>query len=123
MFMNTTSQIAKKPTTPQKNSKESGVVEFTIFEENSGFVGVCLTFDIIVEGDNYDVVRQELMDAAKLHIETVRKNNLPEALLNRHAPAEYWEKRNSPLINGGNEERSFENLQRSPYSSEQKVIA
>lgn len=86
------------------------------------YVGVCLTFDIIVEGENYDEVRQELMDAATLHIETVRKNNLSEELLNRHAPKEYWEKRDAELLNGGNEARSFDTLF-SPYNTPPKEIA
>ena len=120
--MNIEHLASKKIGTPIKNSKEGGVVEFTIFQENAMYVGVCLTFDIVVEGEHYDEVRQELMDAATLHIETVRKNNLPEELLNRHAPQEYWIKRDAELMNGGNETRSFDTLL-SPYSLQAKEIA
>lgn len=122
-LMNTFTQIQGGVTTPSVNTKESGIVEFTIFEENSNFVGVCLTFDIVVEGTSYEEVRQELMEAAKLHIETVRKNDLPVALLNRHAPQEYWNKKNSPLQTDGSEQRSFESLFPSHYTTQQKELA
>lgn len=120
--MNTFTQIQEGEATQSMNTKEKGLVEFTIFEEHSTFIGVCLTFDIVVEGANYEEVRQELIDAAKLHIETVKKNDLPVELLNRHAPQEYWDKRNSSLHTDGSEQRSFASLLKSPYSPEQKTI-
>ncbi|MDO8520705.1 MAG: hypothetical protein Q7S52_01185 [bacterium] len=121
--MNIFTQILGGGSTPSVNTKENGTVEFTIFEENSTFVGVCLTFDIVVEGANYEEVREQLIDAAKVHIETVRRNNLPVELLNRHAPQEYWEKRKSTLLTDGSEQRSFASLLASPYTSGQKIAA
>ncbi len=76
-----------------KNTKETGIIEFTVFKEKNSFVGVCLTFDIIVEGTDYDQVKQEIEDAAVLHLETVRELNLSDELLNRPAPQKYWNKR------------------------------
>lgn len=93
---------------PVWNTKNEGVVEFTIFEENGGYVGVCLTLDIVVEGDNYETVRNETIDAARVHIETVRTKNLPEELLNRPAPDEYWQRKNGGrLLEMGNEKRHY----------------
>ena len=102
--------VSKSSIGSPQNNKNEGVVEFTIFEENGSYVGVCLTLDIVVEGDNYEIVRNEVIDAARVHIETVRSKNLSEELLNRPAPAEYWEKRNKEgdhLVEMGNEKRSY----------------
>ncbi|OGZ06835.1 MAG: hypothetical protein A3D65_06765 [Candidatus Lloydbacteria bacterium RIFCSPHIGHO2_02_FULL_50_13] len=121
--MNIFTHILGDRPTPSINTKENGTAEFTIFEENSTFVGVCLTFDIVVEGTNYEEVREQLIDAAKVHIETVRRNNLPVELLNRHAPAEYWEKRKSTLLTDGSEQRSFASLLALPYAGGQKITA
>jgi hypothetical protein len=63
------------------------------------------------------------MEAVRLHIETVRKHNLPTSLLNRNAPQEYWDKRNSPLRVDGNEQRTFESLLPSPYTEPHKAIS
>jgi hypothetical protein len=93
------------------------VVEFAIFPEDDSFVGVCLTFDIVVEGNNYDEVRHQLIDAASVHIETVRKNNLSADLLNRPAPKEYWNKRDAQDLIFGIETRSFESLRSGLVSS------
>lgn len=81
----------------KRNTNEKGLIEFTIFEESGGYVGVCLTFDIVVEGNDYEQVRKELLEAAQLHLETVYKHELPEDLLNRPAPQEYWDRREQNL--------------------------
>ena len=75
-----------------RNTKEKGVVEFVIYKEGNSFVGVCLTFDILEEGDNPMELIKSLKEAAELHLETVRKNNMSDELLNRYAPEEYWAK-------------------------------
>jgi predicted RNase H-like HicB family nuclease len=74
------------------NTKERGTMEFLVYSEDGKFVGVCLTFDIIEEGNDPVALMKSLKEAAELHLETVIKNNLPDTLLNRYAPAEYWEK-------------------------------
>ena len=35
-----------------KNTKENGTIEYIVYEEGKNFVGVCLTFDIVEEGEN-----------------------------------------------------------------------
>jgi len=76
-----------------KNNKKRGIVEFFAYSDRKGkFVAVCLTFDIIEEGNNIQEVMQRVEEAAKLHLEIVCKNKLPDKLLNRYAPKEYWEK-------------------------------
>lgn len=81
----------KSPKT--NNTKERGVVEFLIMceEGNDKFIGVCLTFNILQEGDDPMDLLQELREAAKLHVETVIEKNLPDTLLNRPAPKKYWD--------------------------------
>lgn len=75
-----------------QNTKEAGTVEFLVYKEGGSFVGVCLTFDIIEEGSNPVELMKSIKEAAALHLETVRKNDLSDDLLNRYAPEEYWEK-------------------------------
>ena len=75
------------------NTKQQGLVEFTVFEENGHYVAVCLTFDIALEGDDPSVLKEEIVKAAQLHLQTVAELGLPDELLNRHAPKEFWDKR------------------------------
>lgn len=75
-----------------RNTKEKGIVENLVYKEGKSFVGVCLTFDIVEEGNNPTEVMKSLKEAVELHLETVIRNNLSEELLNRYAPEEYWEK-------------------------------
>ncbi|MDP3795097.1 MAG: hypothetical protein Q8R13_04175 [bacterium] len=75
-----------------KNTKHKGFVEFFIYPEGKRFVGVCLTFDIVEEHKDPNKLRESLHRAALLHFKVVVENNLPDALLNRYAPQEYWEK-------------------------------
>lgn len=76
------------------NTKKRGLVEFVVFQnkKRNHFVGVCLTFDIIEEGDDPESLMDSLTEAAKLHVEVVQKENLPDKLLNRYAPKRYWDK-------------------------------
>ena len=75
-----------------KNTKKSGMMEFFVYQEKSKFIGVCLTFDIVEEGEDLKEVMKNLEEAALLHLEVVCKENLSDDLLNRYAPDEYWEK-------------------------------
>ena len=74
------------------NTKEKGVMEFLVYKEKNTFVGVCLTFDIVEEGNNPVLLMKSIRESAELHLKTVRKNNMSNDLLNRYAPNEYWEK-------------------------------
>ncbi len=75
-----------------KNTKEKGVIELLVYKEGKSFVGVCLTFDIVEEGNNPSELMRSIREAAELHLEVVIKNNLSDKLLNRYAPEEYWKK-------------------------------
>jgi len=94
-----------------KNTKEKGFIEFFIYPEKNKLVGVCLTFDIVVEGENPNKIMKDLKDAAFLHLKVVVKNKLSDNLLNRYAPKEYWEKYFSAL----------ESLKRAELSKRQKA--
>jgi predicted RNase H-like HicB family nuclease len=72
------------------NTKAAGVVEFLVYKEGKSFVGICLTFDIIEEGDDPEKIMSLIQEAAKLHLKVVREKNLPDELLNRHAEEKYW---------------------------------
>lgn len=67
-------------------------MEFLVYKEGSSYVGVCLTFDIVEGSSNPVELLKSLKEVAELHLDTVIKNNLPDELLNRYAPEEYWEK-------------------------------
>jgi predicted RNase H-like HicB family nuclease len=75
------------------NTKKSGRVEFVVYYDftDKHFVGVCLTFNIVMEGEDGAVLEQELRKAAELHIETVKAQKLSDDLLNRPAPKKYWD--------------------------------
>lgn len=81
-------QIVKRPW----NTKARGLVEFLIFREGIQYVGVCLTFNIVVEDQDLEKVKKSIEDAAKLHLRVVQKKKLSDDLLNRHAPTEYWDR-------------------------------
>ncbi len=74
------------------NNKKRGMIEFLFYKEKDKYVGVCLTFDIIEEGDDFIKLKQSVEEAARLHLEVVIKKNLSDDLLNRYAPEEYWKK-------------------------------
>ena len=73
-----------------KNTKKAGVIELLVYKEADTYVGVCLTFDIVEEGNNPVELMKSIREAAELHLETVIKSNLSDELLNRYAPEEYW---------------------------------
>ena len=73
-----------------KNTKEKGVLEILVYKEKDSYIGVCLTFDIVEEGNDPVALMRSVKEASELHLETVIKNNLPDDLLNRYAPEEYW---------------------------------
>lgn len=74
------------------NTKKRGVMEFLIYKEGNKYVGVCLTFDIIEEGKDVRKLKKSLIELADLHLKAVVKKGLPDELLNRYAPDEYWDK-------------------------------
>ena len=73
-----------------KNTKNKGNIEYVVYKSGKNYVGVCLTFNILEEGDNPKELSDSLQEAALLHLEVVRKNNLSDDLLNRYAPEKYW---------------------------------
>jgi len=75
------------------NTKQKGVIEFVFYKdkETSKYIGVCLTFDIIEESDDFIKVMQSVEEAAQLHLKVVIKKKLSDDLLNRYAPEEYWD--------------------------------
>ena len=75
-----------------KNTKEKGVIESLVYKEGDVYVGVCLSFGIVEEGGDPVKLMQSIKEAALLHLKTVVSRNMPDDLLNRYAPDEYWGK-------------------------------
>ena len=75
------------------NTYESGRVTFIIFKDKKidKFIGVCLEFDLEAEAETSSEAQIIIQDYAKLWLENVRENKLSEELLNKSAPAEYWD--------------------------------
>ena len=74
------------------NTKKGGIIEFLFYKERNEYIGVCLTFDIIEEGKDIEKLKESVKEAAFLHLKIVNDKKLPDKLLNRYAPIEYWEK-------------------------------
>ena len=76
------------------NTKDKGVVNFLIYRDSSDsqYTAVCLTFDIVEQGENIEELKKSIQEAAALHIESVLANGLSNNLLNRSAPQKYWKK-------------------------------
>lgn len=73
------------------NTKERGIISFLFFREKKNYIGICLSFNIIEEGSDFEMVKKHLITSTKLHLETVYEKNLSDDLLNRHADKKYWE--------------------------------
>ena len=74
------------------NTKKRGVFEFLVYPDGKRFVGVCLTLNIIEEGERPKELLKSLEEAAFGHLKVVRKENLSDKLLNRPALKKYWDK-------------------------------
>ena len=73
-----------------KNTKKKGNIEYVIYKSGRQYVGVCLTFNILEEGVDPEKLKESIQEAALLHLDVVRRNNLSDDLLNRYAPEKYW---------------------------------
>lgn len=72
------------------NTKQSGTLEFLVFSVDKKFIGVCLTLDIVEEGNDPTNLMESIKEAAEGHVRLVQEKNLDDSLLNRSAPEEYW---------------------------------
>lgn len=74
------------------NTKAKGVIESLVYKEGDVYVGVCLTFGIVEEGNDPVKLMQSIKEASLLHLRTVVARKMSDDLLNRYAPDEYWQK-------------------------------
>ena len=72
------------------NTKNSGIARAIVLPYKKGFLAVCLDFDIIEEGETREILEGSIREAIIGYIECVRKCNLNDKLLNRHADKKYW---------------------------------
>ena len=97
-------------------------MELFVYGEGDKFVGVNLTFDIVEEGTDPIALMDSIKEASVLHLECVIKQNLPDNLLNRHAPKEYWAKYFKALEQAEQPKITVDSyFQRSPYRRTQAV--
>lgn len=75
------------------NTYESGSLTFLFLQEKQTkrFKAVCLEFDLEADAESVAEAQEKIEDYAKLWLENVRENKLPEELLNKSAPQEYWD--------------------------------
>jgi predicted RNase H-like HicB family nuclease len=71
------------------NTRNSGIVRTIVFPCKTGFLGVCLDFNIIEEGEIREEVEASMREAVTGYMECVCKNNLDDWLLNRRADKRY----------------------------------
>ncbi len=75
-----------------KNCKKMGLARVIIFPVKNKFRAVCLDFDIVEDADTLVEADKQIKEAITGYIINVCKNNLDDALLNRHADKKYWDK-------------------------------
>ncbi|XOB46609.1 MAG: hypothetical protein ACKKMV_00280 [Candidatus Nealsonbacteria bacterium] len=66
-----------------RNTKKKG--KFTIFtypQKPNYFIGVCLEFDLITEGQTLVEAKENIFRASVSYLQTIIKNNLSDKLLN-----------------------------------------
>jgi hypothetical protein len=73
------------------NTYKSGSVTYIVFKDGNKYTGVCLEFDLVVQGDTLNETKEILQDYSQLWHKNAVKNKLPETVLNRPAPPKYWE--------------------------------
>ena len=74
-----------------RNTKKKGRFIIFIYPKTPKyFIGVNLTFDLVVEGSNLGKVLEGIKKASLDYIEVICKEKLDDDLLNRRAPEKYW---------------------------------
>ena len=81
------------------NTVKKGQVRCIVFKEGDTWYGVALELNIVVEGDQYEKVHFDLLEAIKGYVESIKmikgtRTNAPHAL-NQLADQEYeamWDK-------------------------------
>jgi len=95
------------------NTKKTGFARTIIFPCKGGYAAVCLDFNIIEEDEDRDVLEKSIKEAIVGYIETVRKVNLDDSFMNRHASKRYWNMYEACL-------KMIENKDKKPISASMK---
>ena len=73
-----------------KNTKKAGALHFMIYPAGKGrFTAICFELGLIREGDNPLKLRSRITSLARKYVESIRKNNLSDDLLNQTVPKKY----------------------------------
>ena len=73
-----------------KNTKRSGFARIIIYPYQRWHIAVCLDFNIIEEDEDREELEKSIKEAVYGYIETIRKCNVDNVLLNRPADKKYW---------------------------------
>ncbi len=66
------------------NTKQNGQVSLLIMDTgNNNYLGICYEFAIVLEGDDIDILKQDLLDSARGYVAAVNKESLPNELLDK----------------------------------------
>lgn len=74
------------------NNKDQCTIRLLIYKTNKGFRGIVFELGIVEEMDDQELLYYSLMEASQAYIEAVRKNKLPDKLLNKKMSAKYEKK-------------------------------
>lgn len=75
------------------NTKQKGFYIMIVWREKADyFLGVNLTFDLLVEGTTLQGVMERIEKVSKDYLNLVREKKWSDDLLNKPAPKEYWKK-------------------------------
>ena len=85
--------MAKRKFPFPRNTRHHGRVTVLVFRRPKErlYTGACLELDLVDQHENPDFLQRSLEEAAKGYVESVIEKDQPEDLLNRPAPAEFWE--------------------------------
>ena len=78
--------------------KKKGAFCFIVYKEGQDYIAVCLNLNLIEYGKSAEKVKASIEEAAFAHLETVRKEKLPDQYLNIPAPEKYWNKLNEAQL-------------------------
>lgn len=72
------------------NTYDSGRMTLLVLEEQKGYTGVCLEFNLVIKAPTIEEAKEHIEDLANAWLKNVQKNHLSEKLLNNPAPRKYW---------------------------------
>lgn len=84
--------MAKRSLPFPRNTRRQGQFTVMVYRRSDErlFTGVCLEFDLVDQHEDPSFLLRSMEEAAKGYVESVIQKAQPDHLLNRPAPASYW---------------------------------